>query len=59
MNKIAIVIGATGLVGRALVEKLVNADHVSEVITLTRRSVEHPSSKVHNKGASCRNKKYF
>lgn len=48
MGKIAIVVGATGLVGKALVEKLVNADHVSEVITLTRRPAEHPSPKVHN-----------
>lgn len=48
MDKIAIVIGATGLVGRALVNQLVDADHISKVITLTRRSTKHSSSKVLN-----------
>ena len=48
MNHIAIVIGATGLVGRALVNQLANADHISKVITLTRRSVNHASTKVVN-----------
>lgn len=48
MDKIAIVIGATGLVGRALVNQLANADHIGKVITLTRRSAQHPSSKVFN-----------
>ncbi|RWX48478.1 NAD dependent epimerase/dehydratase family protein, partial [Candidatus Electrothrix communis] len=40
MDKIAIVIGATGLVGRALVNQLANADHIGKVITLTRRSAQ-------------------
>ena len=48
MDKIAIVIGATGLVGRALVDQLADADHIGKVITLTRRSVKHSSSKVFN-----------
>jgi len=48
MDKIAIVIGATGLVGRALVEQLADADHIGKVITLTRRSAKHSSSKVFN-----------
>ena len=48
MEKIAIVIGATGLVGRALVDHLADADHISKIITLTRRSATHPSSKVFN-----------
>lgn len=48
MNKIAIVIGATGLVGRALVDQLADADHVSKVITLTRCSAKHSSSKIIN-----------
>jgi uncharacterized protein YbjT (DUF2867 family) len=48
MNKIAIVIGATGLVGRALVDQLVDADHIGKVITITRRSAKHSSSKVFN-----------
>ncbi len=48
MSKTAIVIGATGLVGRALVDQLADADHISKVITLTRRSSPHSSSKVVN-----------
>jgi uncharacterized protein YbjT (DUF2867 family) len=48
MDKIAIVIGATGLVGRALVDQLADADHIDKVITLTRRSAKHSSSKVCN-----------
>ncbi len=48
MDKIAIVIGATGLVGSALVEQLASADHIGKIITLTRRPVTHFSSKVCN-----------
>ena len=48
MNNIAIVIGATGLVGSALVNKLVSAEHVEKIITLTRRPVNYASSKVEN-----------
>lgn len=48
MNKKAIVVGATGLVGRAITEQLAKTDHVSEVITLTRSPAEHISPKVHN-----------
>lgn len=48
MSKTAIVIGASGLVGSALVNKLVTADHVDKVITLTRRPVIHDSEKVEN-----------
>ncbi|MBU1196375.1 MAG: NAD-dependent epimerase/dehydratase family protein [Proteobacteria bacterium] len=48
MSKTAIVIGATGLVGRALVDQLADADHVSRIITLTRRPVKHSSSKIIN-----------
>ncbi len=48
MDKIAIVIGATGLVGRALLDQLADADHIGKVITLTRRSAKHSSSKVFN-----------
>ena len=48
MEKTAIVIGATGLVGRSLVNQLAAADHIDKVITLTRRSAEHSSSKVFN-----------
>ena len=48
MTNIAIVIGATGLVGSALVNKLARAEHVEKIITLTRRPVNHASSKVEN-----------
>lgn len=48
MDKIAIVIGATGLVGSALIDQLADADHIDKVMTLTRRSAEHSSSKVRN-----------
>ena len=48
MGKIAIVIGATGLVGRALVDHLADADHIDKIITLTRRSANHLSPKVIN-----------
>jgi len=48
MDKIAIVIGATGLVGRSLVDRLADADHIDKVITLTRRPAKHLSSKVFN-----------
>jgi uncharacterized protein YbjT (DUF2867 family) len=44
----AIVIGATGLVGQAVVDQLADADHISNVITLTRRPAEHSRSSVHN-----------
>lgn len=49
MGEIAIVIGATGLIGRALVDKLAEAAHIDQVITLTRSEAEHPSAKVNNK----------
>jgi len=48
MSKTAIVIGATGLVGRHLVEQLVAAEHISQVITLTRRGVNYNAEKVIN-----------
>jgi len=48
MSNTAIVIGATGLVGSALVNKLASAKHVDKIITLTRRPVNHASSKVEN-----------
>ncbi|MBA6262137.1 NAD-dependent epimerase/dehydratase family protein [Colwellia sp. Bg11-12] len=48
MTKKAIVIGATGLVGRAIVQQLVNTDYIGKVITLTRRSSPHSSTKVLN-----------
>lgn len=48
MNKTAIVLGATGLVGRTLVDQLAEADHIEKIITLTRQAADHPSSKVSN-----------
>lgn len=47
-NKTAIVIGATGLVGSSLVDLLADAEHVDQVITLTRNAVKHRSPKVVN-----------
>ncbi len=46
MNKTAIVVGATGLVGKALVDQLAAADHIDRVVVLARRVVSHPSDKV-------------
>lgn len=46
MNKTAIVIGATGLIGKALVDKLTESEHIEKVITITRSPVVHSSSKV-------------
>lgn len=45
----ALVIGATGVVGRAIVDQLAEADHVDRVVSLTRRPAEHPSEKVVNR----------
>jgi len=49
MGETAIVVGATGLVGRALTDQLADADHISSVVTLTRRPALHSSPKVCNK----------
>lgn len=48
MSRTAIVVGATGLVGGALVEQLVGASHVGRVVTVTRRPAAHASPKVVN-----------
>lgn len=48
MEKVALVIGSTGLVGKSLVDQLVAANHIEQVITLTRKPVEHVSAKVVN-----------
>lgn len=48
MAKKAIVIGATGLVGQALTNRLAEADHIGEIVTLTRRPAPHGSAKVRN-----------
>jgi uncharacterized protein YbjT (DUF2867 family) len=44
----AIVLGATGVVGRRVVEHLVLAPEFGAVVTITRRPVAHPSPKVRN-----------
>ena len=48
MDNVALVVGATGLVGRALTDKLGRAGHIKAVVTLTRRPAPHVSSKVSN-----------
>ena len=48
MNKKAIVIGATGVVGKEVVKLLSQNSQFSEIITFTRREYEFNSSKVIN-----------
>ena len=48
MDKKAIVIGATGVVGREIVKLLSQNDQFSEIITFTRREYEFNSPKVLN-----------
>jgi uncharacterized protein YbjT (DUF2867 family) len=45
----ALVIGATGVVGRAVADELAGADHVDRIVTLTRRPALHESAKVDNR----------
>lgn len=47
-GKTALVVGATGLVGRSLVDQLAAAPHIGQVVTLTRRAVAHASPNVVN-----------
>lgn len=46
--KTAIVLGATGLVGKHLVQQLTEDPHFEKVIAITRRAVEYTSDKVVN-----------
>ena len=48
MGKTAVVIGATGVVGRSLVDLLSRSDAIEHVVTLTRRPASHDSPKVRN-----------
>ena len=48
MAKKALIIGATGLIGRHLTSLLAEADDIAAITTLTRRDAPHPSPKVHN-----------
>ncbi|WP_440875359.1 NAD(P)H-binding protein [Thalassotalea sp. PLHSN55] len=47
-GKVAIVIGATGLVGRAVVEQLSQAKHIKKVIAITRSPASFHHNKVDN-----------
>jgi uncharacterized protein YbjT (DUF2867 family) len=46
--KTAIVIGATGLVGKSLVDRLATESDIEKVITITRRPVEYQSDQIVN-----------
>jgi uncharacterized protein YbjT (DUF2867 family) len=48
MTKAAVVIGATGVVGREVVNQLVHSDAYSKVVTLTRRAIISDSPKEEN-----------
>lgn len=48
MDRKAVVIGATGVVGREVVKELINQNEISEIVTFTRRDVDFGSSKVIN-----------
>ena len=48
MTQTAIVIGATGLVGRALVDRLSGSPYFEKIIAVTRRPFRHSSPKVRN-----------
>ena len=44
----AIVVGSTGGIGAALLERLAASDRVAEVYAVSRAGASHPSTKVHN-----------
>ena len=46
--KTAIVLGATGLVGQKLVDRLAKEQQIEKVVAVTRRPVEYASSKIVN-----------
>ena len=46
--KTAIVLGATGLVGKAVVSQLIQEDGISKIIAVTRREHDFNNRKVHN-----------
>lgn len=48
VNKTAVVIGATGLVGHAIVMQIIQMEQISKIVTLTRRPVSYSSEKVVN-----------
>jgi uncharacterized protein YbjT (DUF2867 family) len=49
VGKTAIVLGATGVVGRELVEQLTELSQIDKVISITRRPIEYAASKVTNR----------
>lgn len=46
--KIAIVLGATGLVGKCLIERLANENSIEKVVAVTRRPMQYISEKIVN-----------
>ena len=48
MNKTAIVIGETGLIGSSLVQLLAESEEFCLIKVITRRSIEYSSSKIEN-----------
>ena len=48
MGKVAVVIGATGVVGREVVNLLAKAEHIDRVHTLTRRAADYTDTKIEN-----------
>ena len=46
MQKTVVVIGATGLVGSALVQELTNDPQVAEIRILSRRALTYASDKI-------------
>lgn len=49
MGKTAIVVGATGLIGKNIISFLDKADHIEKIISITRREVKYPSPKIENR----------
>jgi FlaA1/EpsC-like NDP-sugar epimerase len=45
-HKIAIVTGATGLVGRELMKELLSVDYYSKIIVVGRRSIEIKDNRI-------------
>ena len=45
---IAIVLGATGLVGSKLVDRLAQETHIGKVVAITRRPIKYTSKKIVN-----------
>ena len=50
--KIAIVVGATGLIGEKLVDRLASEKDIQKVVAITRRPIEYKSQKIVNEVVS-------